>query len=107
MFYCNRSRFTVIGSRFHASRSENNEEIKAINRERLPMEINVYPQRFHNQKFTNLFWHPSYDLLLLIPDPRSLIPGPCFMMEYAQAVMQGQVELFFAVQEVIREECYM
>jgi hypothetical protein len=28
-------------------------------------------------------------------------------MEYAQAVMQGQVELFFAVQEVIREECYM
>ena len=36
-----------------------------------------------------------------------LIPDPCFMMEYAQAVMQGRVELFFAVQEVIREECYM
>ena len=29
------------------------------------------------------------------------------MREYARSVMQGQVELFFAVQEVIREECYM
>ncbi len=29
------------------------------------------------------------------------------MREYAQALMQGRVELFFAVREVIREECYM
>jgi len=41
------------------------------------------------------------------PDPRPLIPDPCFIREYTQALMQGQVELFFAVREVIREECYM
>jgi hypothetical protein len=76
----------------------------SIFRERLQILFILISCQILFQKGTKRTWQ---DFVETVPDPRPLIPDPCFIREYARSVMQGQVELFFAVREVIREECYM